>query len=203
MSEAPASQGPQVSGQLLIARIEYLRQHHGPEGIARVMAALSEEDRERLRSVDTSSWYPFGMLIRFDRAVALLLAPGDAAIFERLGAASAQVRNEWLGEHASLVSPHGFLSRVAEEHGRFHTFGRVQYRRTGFTEGELSFAEYPEKDPTYCLGAIGYLKRSIEVLTGGPVRIEELECQCRGEIRCLFSIQWTQRHSMVSAGGAS
>jgi uncharacterized protein (TIGR02265 family) len=203
MSEASVPPGPHVTGQLFVARIEYLRQHHGPEAIARVMAALSEEDRERLRGVGSSGWYPFGMVIRFDRAVALLLAPGDGAIFERLGAASAQIRNEWLGEHASLVSPHGFLSRVADEHRRFHTFGRVAYQRTGFTDGELSFADYPEKDATYCLGAMGYLKRSLEVLTSGPVRIEEPECQCRGDARCLFSIQWTQRHSMPSAGGAS
>lgn len=203
MSEPPPPEGPCVTGQMFVARIEYLRQNHGQNAISKVMAALPEEDRERLRGVEASGWYPFRMLVRFDRAVARVVAPTDPGIFERLGSASAQVRNEWLGEHASLVSPHAFLSRVAEEHRRYHTFGRVSYRRTGFTEGELTCAEYPEMDETFCLGARGYLRATVELVTRGPARIEERECQCRGDAHCRFWIQWAHREPAIPAGGAA
>lgn len=181
---------PLLTGQMFVARFEYLKQLHGPESIDRVLGALSAEDRERLRGLDREGWYPFGTLVRFDKAVARVLAPDDPEIFERLGAASSMIRNEWLGEHASLVSVHAFLSRAADEHRRFHNFGRATYHRTGFTEGEIGFFDYPEVDETYCLGARGYLRATVELITHGPATITERSCQCHGAERCLFALNW-------------
>lgn len=193
MSEPSSQPGPLLSGQLFSARMEYLLTHYGPGAVTRVLEALPDEDRELLKGLDRGGWYPFATLVRFDREVARLVVPGDPGIFERLGAASSRLRNEWLGEHASLVHPHAFLSRVADEHWRYHTFGAASYRRTGFNEGEISFSEYPELDEVYCLGARGYLRASVELLTNGPVSIEERRCQCRGDDACVFWIHWAGR----------
>lgn len=182
--------GPHLTGQMFVARFEYLKQFHGPETIDRVLGELPPEDRERLRGLERDGWYPFGTLVRFDKTVARLLAPDDPEIFEQLGAASSRVRNEWLGEHASLVSVHAFLSLAAEEHRRFHSFGRARYRRTGFNEGEIAFSEYPEVDEIYCLGARGYLRAAVELITHGPVTITERSCQCHGAEACLFALNW-------------
>jgi hypothetical protein len=183
---------PHLKGQLFVARLQYLRRAHGAEAIGRVIDALAPEDRERLKGVESDGWYPFATLVRFDKTVARLVET-DPGVYERLGEASSRVRNEWLGEHAALVSVHSFLSRAADEHRRFHTFGRGEYRRTGFTQGELSFLEYPEVDLTYCLGARGYLRATVELLTGGPVEVEELSCQCHGDRACRFRLRWTAR----------
>jgi len=183
--------GPRLRGQLFVARLEYLRRYHGAESVAKVLGSLSESDQELLKGLDGSAWYPFGALVRFDKAAAKAVVPGDTGIFERFGAASSRIRNEWLGEHAALVSPHAFLSRVADEHRRYHTFGRVIYRRTGFTEGEIVCSEYPEVDETFCLGARGYLRGTVELLTSGPVSIEERHCQGRGDPACIFWLRWT------------
>lgn len=188
MTESPP--GPHLSGQFFTARLEFLHQRYGAACIPKVMEALPHEDRERLKGLERTGWYPFGTLIRFDREVARLLDPGDPAIFERLGAASSRVRNEWLGEHASLMNPHAFLSLAADEHPRFHSFGRASYRRTGFDEGEISFADYPEIEEAWCLGGLGYLRATLELLTSGPVTVEERRCQCRGDAACVFWLRW-------------
>jgi hypothetical protein len=179
-----------VRGQILLARLEYLREFHGSEGLQRVLAALAAEDRARLTGVDREDWHPFGTLLRLDKAIADVLAPGDAGIYERLGEASARHRTEWLGEHARLVNPHGFLSRVADEHRRFHTFGKAVYHRTGFTEGEVAYSDYPEKDLMWCRASRGYFRGAIEFLTGGAVKVEETKCQCRGDDACVFELHW-------------
>jgi uncharacterized protein (TIGR02265 family) len=179
-----------VRGQILLARLEYLREVHGPDGLQRVLSALSAEDRTRLASADRQAWYPFRTLMRLDKAIAEVLAPGVAGIYETLGEASARHRTEWLGEHARLVNPHGFLSRVADEHRLFHTFGKAVYRRTGFTEGEIAYSEYPETDLNWCRASRGYFRGAIELLTGGPVKVEETKCQCRGEDACVFQLHW-------------
>jgi hypothetical protein len=186
------SHAPHISGLLFVARLEYLRRARGADCIARIFEAMPPEARERLRGVEADAWYPFSTLVCFNRAAARVLG-GAPDLFEELGAASSLLRHEWLGEHAPLVSVHAFLSRVAEEHRRFADFGRGEYRRSAFTEAELSFFDYPETDESFCGAARGYLRAIVERLTGGPVFVEELRCQCRGDDRCAFTIRWTAR----------
>lgn len=187
--------GPaRVKGQLLIARFDYVREAHGAQAVGRVLDALAAEDRERLHGLARDRWYPFQLLMRLDRALADVFAGGQAAFFEELGRASARHRTEWLGEHAALVNPHAFLSRAAEEHRRFHDFGRAVYRRTGFHSSDMTFSEYPEVDQAFCLASLGYFKGVLELLTGRPAQVDELACQCAGEPACVFHLDWRRAH---------
>lgn len=193
MAQPLESAGPHLHGQIVVARFEYLKRNHGSDSIASVLAALEPADRATLQGVDRETWYPFATLIRLDRVIAQFIGGDASAIYERLGEASAQQRTLWLGEHAALVNAHGFLSRMAEEHRRFHNFGAADYRRINFNVGEIAFSDYPEVDPIYCLSAKGYFRRSIEHLTGSPVSIEERYCQCRGDVACVWSMRWSTR----------
>jgi uncharacterized protein (TIGR02265 family) len=182
--------GAHVRGLLFIGRFEYVRREHGPGTVEAVLQALDAPDREALRGMDRRQWYPFGTLVRLDRAIASLTAPGDEAVYERLGDASARHRTEWLGADARLYSVHGFLSRVAEQHRRLHSFGEAAYRRRGFTEGELSFSWYPEKEGTFCRTMLGYLRGAVERLTGARATAEERSCQSRADASCEYWIAW-------------
>jgi predicted hydrocarbon binding protein len=175
---------------LLIARIEYLREAFGAPAVPKVLGTLREQDAEQVRDANRDRWYPFGLLNRLDEAIARELAPDDPEIFERLGQASARHRTEWLGEHAALFSVHGFFSRVADEHHRFHTFGKAVYRRLGFHEGELRFSEYPEAYPSFCGASRGYFRGVLQLLTGNPGSVSETECQCRKDPACVFRFRW-------------
>ena len=190
MTQPEQLQGPHVHGDIVVSRFEYLKQHHGTDSIRSVLAVLPEEDRLVFTGFDREGWYPFAALIRLDEKIAALYAGGDPALYEKLGELSSHARMAWLGEHAPLVSVHGFLSRTAETHGRFHSFGDAQYRRIGFSEGELTFSGYPAPSPVYCRSAIGYLRTSLERLTGSPATVAERACQCRDDSSCVFYLQW-------------
>jgi hypothetical protein len=181
---------PRVKGQLLIARFDYLRERHGMQALVSVLEALAAQDRDELRGLVREAWYPFGLLMRLDHALGHLLAGGDPAFFEELGLHSALHRTEWLGEHAPLVSVHAFLARVAEEHRRFHDFGRAVCRRTGFHSAELLFSDYPEVDQTFCRSSRGYFRGVLRLLTGQPGEVDEVDCQSRGDRSCLFRLRW-------------
>lgn len=183
---------PHIRGELLLARFAFVREVHGSEALRTLLAVLPPEDQRRLEGVSGQLWYPFRLLNDFDRAIGAKLAPGDPRIFERLGAASARQRTMALEDVAALVSVHGFLTRTAEEHRRFHSFGRAEYRRIGFEHGEISYSEYPEPDVVYCQGGLGYLRAAVEMLAGSPVAAAERECQCRGDRSCVFTLQWTR-----------
>jgi hypothetical protein len=187
-SEPP--EGPHLKGQLFLARLEYLRETHGAGAIETVLSSLPDGTGERLRGVDRERWYPFSALSQLDTAIARLEAPGGDDVFERLGSHSARHRTEWLGEHVRLFSVHGFLSRVADEHRRFHSFGHAVYRRTGFTEGEIAVSGYPEAYETFCRSSQGFFRAAVGFLAGGPAEVVERACQCRGQPACVFSIRW-------------
>jgi hypothetical protein len=174
----------ELKGQLLQSRLEYVRLKHGPAAVQHVLGALPEPERARLKGLTREGWYPFRTLVALDRAVVETVGAGDERLYVDLGRASARHRTEWLGEHAPLVSVHGFLSRMAEEHRRFHTFGRAEYRRLGFRHGQISFFEFPEVDPAFCLSGGGYISAAVEQLSGSPPRVEELACQCKGQPSC-------------------
>lgn len=184
---------PHILGQIFQARFAWLKAAHGTPSIERVLASLTGADRERLRGVDREAWYPFATLLALDRAIARELGPGDEAIYEKLGEASSRERTEWLGEHAPLMSVHGFLARAAEDHRRFHTFGQAVYRRTGFDEGELEYTEYPEPSAEFCRTSVGYLRGALRILTGRDGAVRESTCQARGQFACLFHLAWTRR----------
>ena len=193
MELASPGGGPQIKGQLLVARLEHLRAAFGSSAIGRLLERLAWSDAELMRDVSRERWYPFGLLHRVDEAIARELAPDDPEIYEHLGWASAHHRTEWLGEQAALVSVHGFLARAAEDHRRFHSFGRAEYRRQGFTSGELHYAGYPESYTSFCRASRGYFLGVIELLTGQPGEVEEPECQCRRDPACLFVLRWKSR----------
>jgi uncharacterized protein (TIGR02265 family) len=188
--EPPKPLGPCLKGHFFHVRFEYVREYYGYDALAAVMQALPTEDRETLEGLDREAWYPFRSLNALDRCIASQLAPDDPGLFERLGAMSARYRADLLGEHARLVNVHGFLSRLADEHELHATFGRVRYRRLGFTEGELQMSEFPEVDEVYCRGSRGYLRAAAELLTGGPVDVVEVACQCDGRPACIYRINW-------------
>jgi len=186
-----APPAPHLRGPIFLARFEYVRREHGPAMVEAVMRALDEADRCVLRGLDRREWYPFGTLVRLDRAIAGLTAPGDDAIYERIGRASARHRTEWLGPHARFHSIHGFLSRLADQHPRLHSFGEAAYERRGFGEGTLTLSKYPEHDAAFCRASLGYLRGAVEMLGAAPATVEERSCQCRGQPSCQFWISWT------------
>jgi predicted hydrocarbon binding protein len=174
MTEPDDDASPSVNGLIVVARFEYLRNNHGAASVQRVLEALPPE----------------ATVMVLDRTIAAVLADLGEAVYERLGEEAARLHSRWLGEHRTLVSPHAFLSILAEDHRRLHSFGRASYRRVGFNEGEISYRDYPEIDPTYCRSGRAFLRASIELLQGPGVVVEETQCQSRGDAACVYAIRW-------------
>lgn len=190
MTEPEDNTGPSVNGLIVVARFEYLEEDHGADSVRRVLESLPPEERARLAGADRDTSYPFSTLMVLDRTIAAVLTELGESVYDRLGETVAQLHNQWLGEHKALVSPHAFLSRLAEDHRRLFSFGRASYRRIGFTEGELSYRDYPEIDPIYCRSGRAFLRASIEILQGPGVRVDETQCQCRGDAACVYALKW-------------
>ena len=51
----------QVKGSVLKARLAFVEEHAGKDGVERVLARLSAEDRAALRNVVAIQWCPFDL----------------------------------------------------------------------------------------------------------------------------------------------
>jgi hypothetical protein len=105
----------QVKGAVLKSRLAFIEQHFGKGGLQRVLQSLAPDDQRPLKMLFTSNWYPFELGRRLDEAIVAVLGGGNAELFERLGAASADRNLSSL--HSGYLTPgdpHAFLAKAPQ-----------------------------------------------------------------------------------------
>jgi hypothetical protein len=76
-------------------------------------------------------------------------------------------------------------------HGRFQSFGRPVYERTGERSGTIRIEGCDQYSPVYCASALGYYEGALRMMhVPGPVRAEESSCQCAGDAVCRYTLAW-------------
>ncbi len=181
----------QVKGSVLKSRLAFVQEHAGPDGLGRVLAALSPEDQQQLKSLLTMQWYPFTLGQRLDDAIVREVGGGRREFFERLGAASADKNLTTV--HRSFVTegdPHGFLEKAPQIYALYYETGRREYTRTGEREGVLTTSDAETFSAPDCLTVIGWYRRALELCGATAVRIVEDECRSRGGAVCRYRVAW-------------
>ena len=179
-----------VKGGALQSRIEFVREHRGAEGVERVLARLSEDDRAACRQILTGGWYAFELGERVDRAIADEMGMGDR-VFLLMGEKSA-VHN--LGKsHKAFVTdkdPHGLLKRTAQIYQAYYDTGRRTYERLSDTKAVLRTYESDTFSAPDCLTVVGWHKKALEMCGGIDVRVVETKCRTRGGDVCEYVCEW-------------
>jgi len=154
----------QIKGTVLKSRLAFVQEHFGEAGAARLLAGLSEADREALAHLLAISWYPFELGRRLDEAIVKVLAGGDRAFFEQLGAASAD-KNLSTVHHAFLTpgNPHGLLSKARTIYSMYYETGRREYLKVGEKEAVLTTHDAEVFSAPDCLTVVGWHKRALEM----------------------------------------
>ena len=182
----------QIKGSVVKSRLAFVEEHWGKEGVERVLATLSEDDRKRLATILTIRWYRLDLGTRLDDAIVKVLGGGKAEFFERLGAASAE--KNLTSVHKAFVAPgdpHGFLSRTPAIYSVYYEKGRREYQRTGDKSATLTTYDAEVFSAPDCLTIVGWHRRALEMCGARDVRIVEDECRARGGAVCRYQIAWT------------
>jgi uncharacterized protein (TIGR02265 family) len=181
----------QVKGSVLKARLVFAEEHGGPQGVARVLAALPADAREALRTVLTMKWYPFDLGRQLDDAIVRELGGGRREFFEKLGEASAE-KNLTTLHRAFLVEgdPHAFLAKASQIYALYYETGRRDYSRTGEREGVLTTSGAETFSAPDCLTVVGWYRRALELCGATGVRVVEEECRAQGGAVCRYRVSW-------------
>ena len=180
-----------VKGAALLSRLAFVRDHHGEEGVQKVLARLSEQDRGACTHLLTGGWYPFALGERLDQAVAAEMAMGED-VFLLMGEKSA-VQN-LSGPHKALLSPgdpHGLLRRTPQIYQMYYDSGRRLYEHAGEKKAILRTYDAPAYSHEDCLTVIGWHRKAIEMCGGTQVRVTETQCRANGAPYCEYVCEWS------------
>jgi uncharacterized protein (TIGR02265 family) len=181
----------QVKGSVLKARLAFVEEHAGKDGVERVLARLSAEDRAALRNLVAIQWCPFDLGTRLDDTIVEVLGHGRPEFFERLGAASAET-NLTTVHKAFLVpgDPHAFLAKAPQIYPLYYHTGRREYRKTGEKDAMLETSDAETYSAPDCLTVVGWYRRALEMCGATGVRVVEEQCRARGAPTCRYRISW-------------
>lgn len=181
-----------IKGQILAARREFVKEHFGDGGWEKVLSALPEPDRGPLRgTILATAWFPFDLGKLLDKAIVDVLGKGSSAVFEDLGAKSAQKNLN--GIHKTFLTPgdpQAFMNKAATIYRYYYDTGRREYRQTGASSGVVTTFEAETFSLPDCLTVIGWYKEALRMCGAKEVSTVEEECRASGGTCCRYRFEW-------------
>jgi uncharacterized protein (TIGR02265 family) len=183
-----------VKGSVLRSRLSLVEELAPVDGLRRVLSRLAEGERETLRSLLASAWYPFELGKRLDEAIVQELGGGQTDFFEKLGEASAEKNLGAGGVHRSFLvagDPHAFLAKTPLIYSYYYNEGRRDYEKTGETEAVLTTRDAETFSAPDCLTVVGWYRRALEMCGAKAPRVVEEECRAKGGSVCRYRLRWS------------
>jgi len=182
----------EVKGSVLKARMAFVEQHAGSDGLRKVLAALADDDRAALKTVVGVGWYPFDLGKRLDDAIVQVLGGGQIEYFERLGASSAATN--LTGPHKAYLTPgdpHAFLRYTPKIYDSYYRTGHRVYEKTGEHSALLTTHDAETFSAADCRTVVGWYRKALEMCGCTRVSVVEEECRARGGRVCRYRLSWT------------
>ena len=181
----------QIKGGVLKARLAFVEQHSGREGVEKVMAALPADDRRVVSTALAVTWYPFELGKRLDDAIVRALGGGRSEFFEKLGESSAEQNLRTF--HKAFVTQgdaHAFLAKAPAIYKLYYETGRREYARVGEREATLTTFDAETFSAPDCLTVVGWHRRALVLCGVNGVQVVEETCRARGGDACRYRFRW-------------
>ncbi|HEX9187525.1 MAG TPA: TIGR02265 family protein, partial [Vicinamibacteria bacterium] len=129
-----------IKGSVLRTRLALVEELAPGDGLKRVLARLTGQERDVLGSLLASAWYPFELGKHLDEAIVQELGGGRTEFFEKLGEASADKNLGEGGVHRRFLvpgDPQAFLAKTPLIYSYYYNEGRRDYEKVGDREAVL------------------------------------------------------------------
>ena len=183
-----------IKGSVLRTRLALIEDIAPGDGVKRVFARLTEQERDVLTSLLPSAWYPFELGRRLDDAIVQELGSGRPEFFEKLGEASAEKNLGAGGVHRRFLvpgDPQAFLAKAPLIYSYYYDEGRRDYERTAEKEAVLTTRDAETFSAPDCLTVVGWYRRALEMCGAASPRVVEEECRAKGGTVCRYRLRWS------------
>jgi hypothetical protein len=181
-----------VKAQGLLHGADWVKEHYGDEGLARVLDACSPVVRERCATAIAINWIPRDELVEFLTRADQTLGRGDGKIAEAMGGASARVNLRHIALRLAffLARPEFLMRRVAGVWRQYNTEGEMHVREFGNGRMIAELTGMTRPDWFLCCSITGWLYEA-GVATGMKQLVaSHSECRARGSARCIWQLRW-------------
>jgi hypothetical protein len=181
-----------VQGSVLMSRLAFVRNNAGDDGVSRILARLTDDDRKHLGGpMLPHDWYPFATNVRLDLAIAEEMKKGDV-IFRELGVASAidNLGSKAQRRYVAAGDPHGLLQHTTAIYSIYYDTGYRRYEKVGDKKAILRTYSSQSFSPEDCLTVVGWHEKAIEMCGGKGARVTEAKCRARGDEVCEYVCEW-------------
>jgi len=182
-----------IAKNIVKTRIDFVREHFGEAGWAKVLQALPPDDQKELKGIIAGvGWFPFEMGARLDAAIVQVLGQGKAEVFEAIGANSA--RENLQSVHRPFLAPghpQKFLEKADSIYKYYYDTGHRTYEPVSDREGILVTHDAETFSAVDCLTVIGWYKEALRMCGASTVEMREEECRAKGAPCCRYRVRWT------------
>jgi hypothetical protein len=181
-----------VKGTTLTSRMLWVEQHHGVEGVHRLLAALRPATRAVVEGqVLKSNWYPFEAFVDLNVTVDRVFGRGDLGLVKGLGRFGADVNLTTIYRLFYMVgSVNWLIDRAAALWSVNYDSGRLAVDHLDERAAELHVLEFATPHRAHCLSVMGWAERSLELSGARLIESVEPACRVRGHRVCTFRMTW-------------
>ena len=156
---------PKVKGSTFLARLAFLDSRFGDKGKQKVLAALSQSDREFLSGkILPATWYDRNFFGRFVDTIDQELGKGDHRLTRLMGYYAADLQLN--GAYDAFIrhnDPSFLLSRANSVWQIFHDFGHIEILLEGKSRCRLWLKDLKFSDVATVEGIIGWTLKGLEL----------------------------------------
>ena len=168
----------------------FAMERFGDEGYAKVLAALTPDDRAAVEAIIPMGWYDLTLYARLIHALNGLDGKGDLSLLDQLGRYEAESDLTTIHRlFMRMANPGLILAKSMELWRRFHDTGAWVIERKGKSAtGTLS--GWGIVDAGMCAELNGYIQGIISVGSGRDVWVSHPTCRVHGAADCVFEGTW-------------
>jgi diguanylate cyclase (GGDEF)-like protein len=184
---------------MLGALLAVVHQSAGDEGVAQVLAKAGES-RSAAELERPNGWSSYRRGLALFQAAADVLRDPDIGRKAGLEVFRRYAGTEVLALLRSIGSPAEMMRAYPAISAKQSTITRAEVVEVGESHGLIS-VESPDvtRDPLFCGYTVGALSQFPVLFGMEPAEVDEIECQTRGDPRCLIRVQWDPTSSVEAS----
>jgi diguanylate cyclase (GGDEF)-like protein len=184
---------------MLGALLAVVHQSAGDEGVAQVLAKAGES-RSAAELERPNGWSSYRRGLALFQAAADVLGDPDIGRKAGLEVFRRYAGTEVLALLRSIGSPAEMMRAYPAISAKQSTITRAEVVEVEESHGLIS-VESPDvtRDPLFCGYTVGALSQFPVLFGMEPAEVEEIECQTRGDPRCLIRVKWDPTSSVEAS----
>jgi hypothetical protein len=183
---------PNVKGATITARLRFVRERHGEDGVRRLLGEVRPSSLAALAArVLPQEWVSYDVFVDLGITADRLFGRGDLALCYEMGRYAAEVNLPTLYRlFYRIGNPQFILRRAAQLWSVHYDSGRLAAMEEGTGTARLEIVGFERPHRVHCLSVLGWATRSIELSGGIVISADEQSCRARGDETCELVATW-------------